>query len=54
MDFKFKGTDTTGKDLLTIRKDPWAESKDLEGILLTNPIFKDLTLSSPVAPIGDL
>ena len=25
----FKGTDNNGKDLLTIRKDPWAESKDL-------------------------
>ena len=28
----FKGTDNNGKNLLTIRKDPWAESKDLNGL----------------------
>ena len=28
----FKGTHN-GKDLLTNRKDPWAESKDLKGLL---------------------
>ena len=29
----FKGTHNNGKDLLTIRKDPWDESKDLKGLL---------------------
>ena len=32
----FKGTDNNGKDLLTNRMDPWAESKDLKGLLLKN------------------
>ena len=32
----FKGPHNNGKDLLRIRKDPWAESKDLRGLLLTN------------------
>ena len=27
----FKGTHHNGKDLLTNRKDPWAESKDIKG-----------------------
>ena len=31
----FKGTDN-GKDLLTNRKDPWAESKGLKGLLQKN------------------
>ena len=30
----FKGTHNNGKDLLTNRKDPLAESKDLKGLLL--------------------
>ena len=29
----FKGTHNNGKDLLTSRKDPWAESKDLKGLV---------------------
>ena len=33
----FKGTHNNGKDLLTNRKDSWAESKDLKGLLLKNP-----------------
>ena len=33
----FKGTHNNGKDLLTNRKDPRAESKDLKGLLLKNP-----------------
>ena len=32
----FKGTHYKGKDLLTNRKDPRAESKDLKGLLLKN------------------
>ena len=32
----FKGPHNNGKDLLTNRKDPWAESKDLKSLLLTN------------------
>ena len=32
----FKGIHNNGKDLLTSRKDPWAESKDLNGLLLKN------------------
>ena len=33
-----KGTHNNGKDLLTNRKDPWAESKDLKGLLLKNQL----------------
>ena len=32
----FKGTHNNGKDLLTDRKDPWAESKDFKGLLFKN------------------
>ena len=35
-------TSRIGKDLLTDRKDPWAESKDLQGLLLKKSISKDL------------
>ena len=31
-----KGTDNNGTELLTNRNDPWAESKDLKGLLLIN------------------
>ena len=38
----FKRTDNHGKDLLRIRKDPWAESKDLNGLFIEKSISKDL------------
>ena len=31
-----KGTHNNGKDLLTNRKDPWAETKDFKGLSLKN------------------
>ena len=51
------GTDNNGKDLLTNRKDPWAESKDFKGLFIENSISKYLkgstrtlgTLSTEIA-----
>ena len=38
----FKGTPNNGKDLLTSRKDPWAESQDLKRPVIEKSISKDL------------
>ena len=35
----FKGTHNNGKDLLTNRKDPWAESKDVKLTFLSEAFF---------------
>ena len=48
----FKGNGNNGKDLLTNRKDPWAESKDLKGLSLKNYISKDL--KGPKRTLGTL
>ena len=48
----FRGTHNSGKDLLTNRKDPWAELKDLKGLFIENSISKDL--KGPKSTMGTL
>ena len=48
----FKGTHNNGKDLLTIRKDPSAASKDLKGLSMKKSLSKDL--KGPKRTLGTL